>query len=300
MTCISPFQIQQKNGKWLEVPCGHCIPCRVAHSREWSTRLMCEKLYHKKCCFLTLTYDNEHLPKDYSLVPQHLSKFWKDVRNDGFKVKYYSCGEYGDKFKRPHYHAIVFGLGQEDENYIRETWSRGFVYCGTVTYDSCRYCGDYVMKKYNGKKKIEEYGDLEVPFQRQSKGIGLDFCMDNQTILRRDKTIFVRGQSVGLPRYFVKKLFADNVSKVDYLNAVIQRSIEEQEKALMLVDKYSREYKSRRVNTRVLSQLALDVNTLDSINDIPFTPEEVSNWIIKENDKMKALNIQSYKMNKEV
>lgn len=300
MTCKSPYPVQLKTGKWIEVPCGHCIPCRVAHAREWSTRLMCEKLYQPKSTFLTLTYNDEHLPSNSSLKPDDLSTFWKDIRNDGHKIKYYSCGEYGDRFGRPHYHAIVFGLSQEDTKYIEQTWNRGFVYCGTVTYDSCRYVGDYIMKKYNGKKKIEAYGDLVVPFQRQSQGIGLQFCMDNQDLLKRDKTIYIRGKSVGLPRYFVKKLYSTTVEKADYRLHCIQKSLEEQEMALKQVDMFSREYRSRRVNTRLLASLALDVSVEDSLMDIPFTREEVANWLVKENQMMKALNMESYKLNKEV
>lgn len=50
------------------IPCGKCPSCLKQYSFDWSIRLMCEKQYHEKTCFLTLTYDNKHLPKKKSVV----------------------------------------------------------------------------------------------------------------------------------------------------------------------------------------------------------------------------------------
>lgn len=114
MDCTHPRQIRNPNtGKWMSVPCGMCINCRIAKTREWSLRLMMEKSSWEKSVFLTLTYDDEHLPHTncgrMTLKPSDPQKFWKrtrmyiqrDLEKKGVPVsppllKYFMCGEYGD------------------------------------------------------------------------------------------------------------------------------------------------------------------------------------------------------------
>ena len=86
--------------------------CRIALSREWATRVLHESDYWDHSCFTTLTYNNEHLPKDGSLHKDELQKFFKRLRKylGDRKMKYFACGEYGDEGHRPHYHAILFGI----------------------------------------------------------------------------------------------------------------------------------------------------------------------------------------------
>ena len=48
---------------WVEIPCGKCEGCRIARSRDWANRCMMELEYHDSAYFLTLTYDEEHVPQ---------------------------------------------------------------------------------------------------------------------------------------------------------------------------------------------------------------------------------------------
>lgn len=109
MQCTKPVFLAREG---LNVPCGKCMACRIARSREWTTRLIHELSYWDKASFVTLTYDNEHLPSDNSLSVRHWQLFMKRLRKqvEPLKIKYFASGEYGDKFGRPHYHAIIFGL----------------------------------------------------------------------------------------------------------------------------------------------------------------------------------------------
>ena len=116
---------------------------------------------------------------------------------------YYACGEYGENFGRPHYHAIIFGLGFDDEEIIKKSWSLGFIKLGTVTYDSCRYVADYVQKRMSGPRQL---GLREEPFALMSKGIGKKYMEANEVQLRDKLTTTIRGVKVGLPRYYRKKL----------------------------------------------------------------------------------------------
>lgn len=140
------------------------MACRIAKTREWSTRIIHEMDYFPKNSFVTLTYCDETLPKDGSIHKEELVKFFKRLRKDlgSRKIKYFACGEYGEKTGRPHYHSIIFGLGSEEKELLRSAWSKGFIYSGSVTYDSARYVAGYVMKntpvisqrRYTGKRRF--------------------------------------------------------------------------------------------------------------------------------------------------
>lgn len=142
----------------LELPCNKCIGCKSDQSMMWSIRCYHELQQHDKASFVTLTYDDEHLPKDGKLKKSHVQNFIKTLRKH-YKIKYFACGEYGEKFGRPHYHLIIFGedfkcneLVNSDGTYtsrlIQQHWGKkGNVVVAPVTMASICYTCGYVMKK---------------------------------------------------------------------------------------------------------------------------------------------------------
>lgn len=50
------------NYKDIPLPCGKCTGCKLERSRQWAVRLMHEAQLHKKTSFVTLTYNDNHLP----------------------------------------------------------------------------------------------------------------------------------------------------------------------------------------------------------------------------------------------
>ncbi len=245
MQCTRPFHIKNPDrfkykkpnelvgDEWLDVPCGHCLACRIARTREWTVRLLHESEFWDDTSFVTLTYDDEHLPSNGSLVPRDLTLFFKKLRKDlgDRKIKYYACGEYGDTYGRPHYHAIIFGLGVQDKKLIEDNWKKGFVKIGCVTYDSCRYVAGYVQKKLYGKAS-KEYDDkgIVAPFSRMSKGLGERYVDKYWNKLYDMNTVTVRGVPMGLPRYYQRKLDYDgflnydSIKEVDFRNEVLERN----------------------------------------------------------------------------
>lgn len=218
---MKPYWLKSQQ---IEVPCRKCIADRIAYSREWTVRLMHEldDWKDKGAGFVTLTYDDDHLPRNASISKGSLQSFFKRFREEigtGLPIKYFACGEYGDPKKtfRPHYHAIVFGHSRKDCIYdpvcnrylspdILAAWQYGYHEVDTVTYDSCRYVTDYIMKKYNGDKAKEYYGDRTVPFRLSSNGIGLNYLNRNWRQMLENKGFTMRGVPMSLPRYYVKKL----------------------------------------------------------------------------------------------
>jgi hypothetical protein len=151
----------------VEVPCGRCIGCKLEHSRQWAMRCMHEASLYEKNCFITLTYDEKHLPPDESLHLDHFQKFMKRLRKEHGKVRYYHCGEYGEKFQRPHYHALLFGFDFPDKtlfriipggtklyisNSLKSLWTFGHHTIGDVTFESAAYVARYCTKKLTGNR----------------------------------------------------------------------------------------------------------------------------------------------------
>lgn len=125
--------------------------------------MMAEASSHELNCVLTLTYDDEHLDKDLSLVPSDIRNFFKRLRKAGRKFRYYQCGEYGSKKQRPHHHVAVFGQDwhrtrvpwaptpkgnpQWRDERLEEQWGNGIVSIGHLDASSAAYVAQYVTKK---------------------------------------------------------------------------------------------------------------------------------------------------------
>lgn len=215
MKCLCPLPMRNRVGDVVRVPCGQCIACRLNYGKLWSIRMMEELKHHDKACFATLTYDEEHLGyvcEDYGspvLVKSDLQKFWKRLRKER-SVRYFACGEYGDRFKRPHYHAIIYGVDPSEIDLIQKYWDKGYVKLGTVTPDSCSYVAKYMTKKLRGKAlddKLEEDPDYQNEFVLMSRrpGIGSDLSPEMVRFLRDNGFIWRKGHRSGLPRYYKEK-----------------------------------------------------------------------------------------------
>ncbi len=161
----------------ITVPCGRCSGCRLERSRQWAIRCSHEASLNDDNCFITLTYKNEHLPPYGSLQKAHFQKFIKRLRkaNSGRKIRYYHCGEYGEKLNRPHYHACIFNYDFPDKKIFKQThdvtlytsellaglWPYGYSTTGDVTFKSAAYVARYVMKKINGTQMEEHYSVVD-------------------------------------------------------------------------------------------------------------------------------------------
>lgn len=220
MTCVKPLLLS--HGRYA---CGKCIACRVTRSAEWTARITHELDYYPERSFLTFTYDEEHMPKNGSLNKVELQKLFKRIRkNYGIEFKYFACGQYGEEYGRPHYHAIMLGIGPKWEGFkwipnpqrkpiaeVKE-WIHGSVFVGTVTTDSIRYVTDYVLKKLSGPLADQVYGLREPPFQLVSQGIGKRFVAKNAGQLKMQGSMTLRSVQLKLPRYYKTKLDVESDS----------------------------------------------------------------------------------------
>jgi hypothetical protein len=160
----------------VELPCGQCIGCRLERSRQWAIRCVHEASLYEKNCFITLTFNDENLPSNGSVDVRDFQLFMKRLRKKfGSGIRFFHCGEYGDEFKRPHYHALIFNFDFPDKvlwskqndsliytsEVLNELWEhKGFTTIGDVTFESAAYVARYVTKKVTGEKADEHYTSI--------------------------------------------------------------------------------------------------------------------------------------------
>jgi hypothetical protein len=125
---------------------------------------------HDSSVFVTLTYNNDNCPT--SLQYRDFQLFMKRLRRKMGPVRFYMCGEYGDQFSRPHFHACLFGCFFSDRvlhshgpsgsslfrsKVLESLWPYGFASIGDVTFESAAYVARYVMKKVTGPAAESHY-----------------------------------------------------------------------------------------------------------------------------------------------
>lgn len=193
------------------IPCGHCPSCILARRKEWAVRCSAEASFHEKNCFITLTYDDLHLPGSLDQVKIDLKKFIKSVRNSGFKIRYFGCGERGELYGRLHAHIILFGWIPDDIYYIGVSDSGDALYTSDFVDKlwnkgrcTVQFFGESVgayVAGYTSKKLGEKYG-----FQIQSTrpGIGYNFAVHHANVSLKYDTIFGSFGQYKVPRYFEK------------------------------------------------------------------------------------------------
>ena len=200
------------------VGCGKCVGCNADNNKIWAERMMSETAYSKTAYFLTITYDDEHLPKNHQLVKKDLRDFIKKIRNFYYQkfnydgIRFYAVGEYGSKSARPHYHAIIWNMPLYDidfyamnldrpkfhikkvgysetskENLVEvkelsDLWNKGYVVVGNVSRASCNYVARYVnKKKLSGvMNKDLKYLGIESEFSLMSRRPGIGFTYYDQ------------------------------------------------------------------------------------------------------------------------
>lgn len=164
MFCKNPYV---KDG--VPHACRSCMPCRIRDKRVWVHRMILESYMHADNSFLTLTYNDDHLPKNGSLDPEHfrlwimrfrsaLVRYSDRLEIPRIRVRYFGVGEYGDQSERPHYHAALFGIGPAFESMVAETWGKGHVMLSEFNDATANYVGGYITKKMTGFDDARLFG----------------------------------------------------------------------------------------------------------------------------------------------
>lgn len=241
--------------EYVHTPCGVCEVCRKNFAHMWGTRVYHESLMHDKNCFVTLTYRPEDMPLGRNGIPticiedvQNFMKRWREYIYPE-KIRYFCGCEYSPLNKLPHYHIAVFGADvwdkrvfshhfPRDDGYSVECrfWDKGFVHVGNLEIGSACYVAGYALKKVMGSANKDYYKDLGITPPRalmsRNPGIGAEFMLKNQDVMRRLGCVTVENWVVGLPRYYADKIDLKNTDVYkDGLEKCIQRNIKQREEA---------------------------------------------------------------------
>lgn len=237
----------------MTVSCGRCSGCKAQRAKEWAARCVHEASLYEDNCFITLTYDNEHLPQNGTLIKHHFQDFMKRLRKSvqPKKIRYYQCGEYGEKLGRPHYHALIFNHDFPDKEFFQEhnetklfisraltkLWGKGHASVGTVTIESAGYVARYTMKKMNGEKSYHHYmrlnettGELhellpEYNAMSLKPGIGAEWFKQYKDDVFPDDFIVINGKKVKTPQYYMTLLERVDPQEYENIKAVRLKSL---------------------------------------------------------------------------
>lgn len=235
----------------FSVPCGCCILCRKARAYEITCRAWMELMAHPElpASFITLTVDDEHMPQVFpGMVLQHRpwQLFAKRFRKSIGEFRYMMCGEYGEKYKRPHYHAIIFGWEPRDRSFnddgtwcdsvsLKRIWPYGNIMARRVNFNAIAYVAGYQLKLdndmvdvdglFSNEEFLESEGKVElrnyVKWSRKP-GLGYDFlikfpdmirdltsrCDDGKEYLQRSFTL-VNGRVMPFHSRYLLKVLKD-------------------------------------------------------------------------------------------
>lgn len=217
----------------LKLPCGKCPECMKDYYTMWATRGSRELSQWDSSLFITLTYDEKHLPKNNSLDKGEIQRFIKRVKHHfgstkSNPIRQTYCGEYGEKTRRPHYHCVLYNLDFADKRkhylspqghqvYTSDTltrlWGNGIAEFGYATPASIAYLYKYILKKKSRKEKteplyIERDGityEVEHEFIESSRNPGIGaFLRDSDSI--KKGYLSVNGVRKKLPKYYLEHL----------------------------------------------------------------------------------------------
>ncbi len=158
-------------------------------------------------------------------------------KRHGKGIQFFACGEYGEKFGRPHYHLVLFGVDWSRTRRLHHTdnrtgfhyytdedlsdphtglWPYGHSMISDVTFDSAAYVARYVTKKITGDRATGHYETLEPTtgefymrtpeFATMSKHnpIGSRWVKDHPEEVLSDKFVGPNHKVMRAPRFYEK------------------------------------------------------------------------------------------------
>lgn len=289
----SPKTFTKEYATW-QMPCGKCIECRLEYAQGWAIRSIHEAQMHQENSFITLTYSDENLTDgrlnyiDFQLFIKRLrdkifqrflnvygKENWKLLSKEEkkqtykhYKISVFVTGEYGDKTKRPHWHALIFNWRPDDlkkhytndkgdqvyiSDLLTETWGKGHAELGQVTLESAGYVARYAAKKLvHGNDNEHDYEPISKKSSHQAIG--------KSWLEKFYKDVFTHGYiehdgiKLKIPAYYEKWFKKTHPEEwKEYVTITKQRKINAVSEMVRLEnEKYLIERNKREFNKRTL------------------------------------------------
>ena len=142
-----------------------------------------------------------------------------------YKIEYFTTGEYGETFYRPHFHSLIF-CKREDESAFRSAIAESWLYdrllpqrmCTEIARDCAAYCSSYVNCGSDFPSFLKTHGIAPLHTYSKNFGVGLQ-CFSLNEILEKVKLgdfHYYRAQNhfgipavIGLPipKYVINRYF---------------------------------------------------------------------------------------------
>jgi hypothetical protein len=229
---------------------------------------------HQENSFITLTFDDESLikRKTNSLKVRDFQLFMKRLRKKYNKqIRFFHCGEYGEKNGRPHYHALLFGHNFDDRKLFKskgqtqlftsdslsDLWRYGFSTIGNVTFESASYTARYVMKKHKGPLPSPKGEGISDEYCTMSRNPGLGYSWFQKyksDVYPHDYVVIRGGYKSRPPRYY------DSLLSEKELESLKERRKEHAEPTYDVLD--DRWYRLKTVEQVKLKNLRELINSL--------------------------------------
>lgn len=236
--CTKPVKVIVNNEE-ITVACGKCPTCRRQKAQEWAIKLINESKYHLKCSFITLTFDNKILldknskaskygaranfNKSIDNSMEYFQKFIKRLRKKLKKnISYFHIAEYGEKTKRPHHHAIIFGENFEFDRKEMEVSKTGHIQYYSETVESLWACGRTSVQDTNSNNiiyiaqySLKKFKNTEHNNKYKSKMTFSNRCKMNVKFIRRYPELIRKGylQDTDGKRYKIPKSYLKNLKE---------------------------------------------------------------------------------------
>lgn len=246
MSCLTPLkQYHRDDGSYtfnptygynpFSIPCGQCLGCRIDHSRDWALRCMHHAKLYEKNCFITLTFDEQHLQNRKSVNVEDFQLFMKRFRRYLYRknrnnLQYFHSMEYGEKKSRPHHHAVLFNYFPPDAQVYKNVggniyykseeltklWNnQGFIVIGELTYTTAAYTASYTFKKQKSKTYAP---DVSPEKMTCSQSIGVSHFLKYYKDYCQLGHIIFNGKRHRIPRAYLKKLAISPLEREKVLN----------------------------------------------------------------------------------
>lgn len=275
--CFAPYMTEYE----IPVRCGKCDNCRGLNTAHWQFRLMQEEKRSLNALFVTLTYDTKHAVLSpsglFTLDRKAIPSFIKRLRSftartdKGIRefeqgkrkrrpkvqdnwlvgmppIKYYGVGEYGHKFKRPHYHVIIFNA---HEDAVLNAWKFGSVHIGKVSGASVGYTLKYIRKRtWEG---CFEGDDREPVFALQSKNLGANYINERTRKFHESGEnyyVALEGRIIPMPRYYRERMISDETMEEVQLVAAKRN---QQKNSITQEEYYEKVYENYALNRSSLN-----------------------------------------------
>lgn len=243
--CLNPIKIriatdELGNDTFIFVGCGNCPLCLKRRANDWTFRLEETFKASSDAFFVTLTYNDAHLPRNNG--KKKVQDFLKRFRKNNFLIntdfKYYLVSELGGEHGRLHYHALFFNTGMNWRQLylaLERDWQNGFIklsYCNRNRINYCsKYCLQNMFKERNeyrfvtlpsGQKVREKVKKENYFFMCCSKGIGIEFVTEAMRKFVRSRMDFTIPRCVNcgnnayktipypIPKYYLLKIYSED------------------------------------------------------------------------------------------